>query len=146
MRSRGARLKTHINHSQLKCISTHALTRSATEPIVHYLYHVNISTHALTRSATYNKNKTTTTNPISTHALTRSATIAASNIAVLPYHFNSRAHVERDPTLRAPHRARTSISTHALTWSATPTSPPILRDWLYFNSRAHVERDSRKAL
>ena len=55
---------------------------------------------------------------ISTHALTWSATsIISSSTPSLP-HFNSRAHVERDP--------------------AVPTIPSATTD---FNSRAHVERD-----
>ena len=79
---------------------------------------------------------------ISTHALTWSATGRRVRLAEGTLHFNSRAHVERDPTAEAV-RAVNLISTHALTWSATFREVKIKCRHIHFNSRAHVERDRR---
>ena len=80
-------------------------------------------------------------------------------------HFNSHAHVERDPapqTCGAPKRISThtltwsvtkngilkrkilQISTHTLTWSATWNILTVEGKLeKYFNSHAHVERDGQ---
>ena len=55
---------------------------------------------------------------ISTHALTWSATSDYGRLQTSRQHFNSRAHVERDP-IQSEKCVIVRISTHALTWSAT---------------------------
>ena len=80
-------------------ISTHALTWSATLKELRQKRKLNmISTHALTWSATRPTNSPRTRCTISTHALTWSATAAATTAAENAENFNSRAHVERDPS------------------------------------------------
>ena len=85
--------------SDTTCISTHALTWSATSHFFRFYHALHISTHALTWSATIGCSKSALVKYISTHALTWSATL-----------FRLRSF-----TLF-------QISTHALTWSATPYS------------------------
>ena len=62
------------------------------------------------------------------------------------FHFNSRAHVERDKAVDDLEKIRPYISTHALTWSATEISEKWMDYLNNFNSRAHVERDQPRHL
>ena len=56
-----------------------------------------ISTHTLTWSVTFAPKSFQSTSLISTHTLTWSVTHYAPNSADSRNHFNSHAHVERDP-------------------------------------------------
>ena len=99
---------------------------------------------------------------ISTHTLTWSVTLLPLSVGLFSVHFNSHAHVERDPAQLEP-CGHDNISTHTLTWSVTVsiTTPLPVRyisthtlTWSVtisaklggnkledFNSHAHVERD-----
>ena len=55
---------------------------------------------------------------ISTHTLTWSVTSAAVVKGLVPFNFNSHAHVERD-SKGITAAAEKGISTHTLTWSVT---------------------------
>ena len=99
-------------------ISTHTLTWSVTEHAIDFGPLHNISTHTLTWSVTvltYSKNND---DDISTHTLTWSVTRPAVGLTAVKQHFNSHAHVERDPFCSAKLESL-SISTHTLTWSVT---------------------------
>ena len=85
---------------------------------VRFTIQYDISTHALTWSATYTIFVLIAFSTISTHALTWSATSRPRHLRWPADNFNSRAHVERDPTYEQSADAL-YISTHALTWSAT---------------------------
>ena len=88
-----------IDETRIDGISTHALTWSATGPADEAGRGGPISTHALTWSATVqHASPIIIGNIISTHALTWSATEAGAATSTATENFNSRAHVERDPT------------------------------------------------
>ena len=55
--------------------------------------------------------------------------------------FNSHAHVERDHQKSNTTVAMLGISTHTLTWSVTSFFTSIFMNFSNFNSHAHVERD-----
>ena len=127
------------------CISTHALTWSATSCRSRSISRFQISTHALTWSATWLQHLLQNAPRISTHALTWSATNSWHNLfmirkfqlthsrgvrpgndgkSVNRFHFNSRTHVECD-FAQGSLRTNTNISTHALTWSATEATKAL---------------------
>ena len=56
------------------------------------------------------------------------------------FHFNSHAHVERDPN-NYTDKIDLNISTHTLTWSVTLFETREILLSINFNSHAHVERD-----
>ena len=154
---------TNISLNKLSsCISTHALTWSATKLCTHMAKTATISTHALTWSATIGIAVICNNTSISTHALTWSATLCDFVESVIKSDFNSRTHVECDALteaktlLQCDFNSRTHvecdmlnyqaeianyISTHALTWSATFHHIKGFIWIAYFNSRTHVECD-----
>ena len=60
-------------------------------------------------------------------------------------HFNSHAHVERDPRIAFVLSVH-YISTHTLTWSVTREYQEKRIDRNNFNSHAHVERDRGRSM
>ncbi len=130
------------NISVAQAISTHTLTWSVTKHKKHILPCYAISTHTLTWSVTNMFWNISVAQAISTHTLTWSVTdIFARTQSWKPFqltrsrgawrqwqilrdslsHFNSHAHVERDPR---------RTGKYAESWN--------------FNSHAHVERDAEK--
>ena len=82
---------------------------------------MSISTHTLTWSVTDSREQKWGHIEISTHTLTWSVTKGRQDRLVYTVHFNSHAHVERDPV-------------------------PSEEEYIvkHFNSHAHVERDDKE--
>ena len=100
------------------CISTHALTWSATRQPTPVSRHRSISTHALTWSTTTADNESRYTNKNFNSRTHVECDTADNESRYTNKNFNSRTHVECD-RWRTRRKQTWGISTHALTWSAT---------------------------
>ncbi len=117
-RSRGARPPQNLHGLpawRFKPTRSRGARRSAAQRLEHGR---QVSTHALTRSATERAGDIECRVRVSTHALTRSATLRGCRGCPTARRFNPRAHAERDRNGRSCRR-RSKVSTHALTRSAT---------------------------
>ena len=124
---------------QLKCVSIHAPTRSATDYIIGDVYLNSVSIHAPTRSATVEFPNLFATYEVSIHAPTRSATLSVH-----------RTSANTGVSIHAPTRSATyckggkviitQVSIHAPTRSATLQLIRLLILHLFQSTHPHGVR------